>query len=122
MNGWNFQLDSETYTPKGKTSISNSQSNIERNFGDIVARYEAQLFNQQFTIKALVGASQDQYTSKSFSANKQDLLDISLNVLNAATGDASASGSISSWAMRSFFGRINLGWKDKYLAELNLLH
>lgn len=120
VNGWNFQLDSETYTPKGKTSISNSQSNIERNFGDIVARYEAQLFNQQFTIKALVGASQDQYTSKSFSANKQDLLDISLNVLNAATGDASASGSISSWAMRSFFGRINLGWKDKYLAELNL--
>lgn len=47
-------------------------------------------------------------------------IDYSLNVINGATGDASASGSSTEWAMRSFFGRVNLDWNNKYLLELNL--
>lgn len=31
-----------------------------------------------------------------------------------------ASGSHTEWAMRSYFGRINLGWADRYLLEANL--
>ena len=47
------------------------------------------------------------YRSKNFSATKYDMIDLSLNVIDAAIGDATASGSSTEWAMRSFFGRIN---------------
>ena len=49
-----------------------------------------------------------------------DMIDLSLNVIDAAIGDATASGSSTEWAMRSFFGRINLDWENKYLLEVNL--
>lgn len=68
----------------------------------------------------MAGASQELYRSKSFNATKYDLVDLSLNTLSAATGDASASGGLTEWSMRSYFGRINLSWADKYLAEFNL--
>lgn len=48
------------------------------------------------------------------------MIDTSLGVLNGAIGDASASGSSAEWAMRSFFGRVNLDWQQKYLLEINL--
>ena len=60
------------------------------------------------------------YRSKNFSATKYDMIDLSLNVIDAAIGDATASGSSTEWAMRSFFGRINLDWENKYLLEVNL--
>jgi hypothetical protein len=53
-------------------------------------------------------------------AKKYDWTDESMDVINGFTGDAEASGSRSEWAMRSYFGRINLGWDDKYLVEVNL--
>ena len=68
----------------------------------------------------MIGASQERYYQHNFQATKYDLIDYSLNVINGATGDASASGSSTEWAMRSFFGRVNLDWNNKYLLELNL--
>lgn len=53
-------------------------------------------------------------------AKKYDWADESMDVINGFTGDAEASGSRGEWAMRSYFGRINLGWDDKYLVEVNL--
>ena len=40
--------------------------------------------------------------------------------MNAATANATATGTYSNWAMRSFFGRVNLNWDEKYLLEANL--
>ena len=48
------------------------------------------------------------------------MIDTSLGVLDGAIGDSSASGNSSEWVMRSFFGRVNLDWEQKYLLELNL--
>ena len=56
----------------------------------------------------------------SFTAKRSDLIDTSLGVLDGAIGDSSASGNSSEWVMRSFFGRVNLDWEQKYLLELNL--
>ena len=32
--------------------------------------------------------------------------------MNAATANATATGTYSNWAMRSFFGRVNLNWDE----------
>lgn len=98
----------------------NYDGKTERFFGDVVARYEKRFMNDRLGLNAMVGASQEMYRSKNFSATKYDMIDLSLNVIDAAIGDATASGSSTEWAMRSFFGRINLDWENKYLLEVNL--
>ncbi len=120
LEGWNFQTETVTHTTGGKTSIYNYNGKTIRNFADVVARYDTRLVNDRLGLNVMVGASQEQYLSKNFSATKYDLLDINLDVINGATGDASASGSSTEWAMRSYFGRINLDWDNKYLLEVNL--
>ena len=67
----------------------------------------------------MLGGSQEQYVSESFSASRSGLIDPALTQLNAATGDATASGGLSDWSMRSYFGRLNLNWDERYLFEAN---
>ncbi|MCR8918006.1 TonB-dependent receptor [Bacteroides sp. ET225] len=118
---WNFATDQEvrqTYT--GKTYVYNYNRKIERMFMDLVVRYNNKFFNDKFDLNVMAGASQEMRRDRSFSATKYDWIDSSVDVINGATGDATASGSHTEWAMRSYFGRINLAWADRYLLEANL--
>lgn len=116
---WNFQNNTIVREGEGRTSISNKNIKTERNFMDLVARYENKWLDK-LDFNAMLGASQEQYGWQWFSATKLDLIDPGLGVINGAVGDASAQGTRVEWAMRSFFGRINLGWDDKYLLEINM--
>lgn len=120
IDRWNFY--NETIQTSGivQTSVSNSNTTNFRYFMDGVARYENKFLQDRLSMSVMAGASQEQYRTQNFSASRKDLIDPSLSVINGATGDMSASGSASEWAMRSFFSRLNLDWKGKYLAELNL--
>lgn len=120
LEQWNFKDDLITRTTEGKSSIMNYDGKTQRYFNDIVAKYENRFINDKLGLNAMLGASQEKYYTHNFQATKYDLIDYSLNVINGATGEASASGSSSEWAMRSFFGRVNLDWNNKYLLELNL--
>ncbi len=120
IDQWNFYTNVVTYSNSGQTSLSNYNGKTERALGDVVAQYETRLVDDRLGLTALLGASQERYRTSYFSATKYDLVDLSLNALDAAIGDASAGGSSSEWAMRSFFGRVNLDWDSKYLLELNL--
>ncbi|MEG1648495.1 MAG: TonB-dependent receptor [Rikenellaceae bacterium] len=120
IDRWDFLADQIQRSGKGRTSISNSDTKQYRNFMDGVIRYENKFFNEKFDLGVMVGASQEQFHSESFSASRQDLLDPSLGVIDGAVGESSTGGSASEWAMRSYFGRINLGWDNKYLLEVNL--
>ena len=51
---------------------------------------------------------------------KYDLVDPSLGAIDAGTTNGNITGNYNEWAMRSYFGRINLNWDDKYLFEANL--
>lgn len=104
---------------KGRTYVNATNNKTERYFNDLVARYENKAF-RKLDYSAMVGVSNELYRTDNFSAMKYDLVDESLDVISAATGDASVSGSRSEYAMRSFFGRINLNWDEKYLLEFNL--
>lgn len=51
---------------------------------------------------------------------KYDLVDPSLGAIDAGMTNGSITGNYNEWAMRSYFGRINLNWDDKYLLEANI--
>ena len=120
LDAYNFLTDEQTWTNRGKTSIKYTDSKIERYFNDLVARYDTKMFKNNLAIGAMAGLSNELYRSKNFSATRQDLTDLSMDVINGATGESTSSGSSTEWAMRSFFGRLNLNWQEKYLFEFNL--
>ena len=114
-----YDFSNDSYSePTSQTSVSNSDSRWYRYYNDLIARYENKWDRLGFNV--MVGLSNELYRQESFSASKLDLLDLSLWSISAATGDASASGSSTEWSMRSYFGRINLNWDEKYLFEFNL--
>jgi TonB-linked SusC/RagA family outer membrane protein len=115
---WNFQTN--TVIVSGKTSlyISNTDTRSSRNFMDAHVSYERKLFSN-LSFKLMAGGSQEKYSTENFSATKYNLIDENLTQINAATGEADATGTLSDWSMQSFFGRMNLSYNDKYLLELN---
>lgn len=117
---WDFATETIVRKDPTRTYLQNYNRTTERMFMDGVVRYENKLFNKHLDFNAMVGASQEMSRDRSNTALKYDLLDSSIDVINGATSDAEASGWHSEWVMHSYFGRINLGWDDKYLLEMNL--
>ena len=85
---------------------------------DITARYDFKVSKLEASVMA--GASQEYNKYENDFFMKYDLIDESLTSLDAATTNGTVSGNYTQWAMRSYFGRINLNWDDKYLLEANL--
>lgn len=120
QEGWNFLLDQATWNNYSTVmTVSNSDTKVYRFFWDVTGNFTKKFWDK-FHVNIMAGASNEMYRYNTTSTSKQDLIDPSLWAFNAATGDASASGYTTEWAMRSFFGRINLNWQDKYLAEFNI--
>ena len=119
VSGWNFQTNTITYTSSlPSLSVKNYDVRSVRNFMDVSAVFENSILGK-LDYKVMIGGSQEQYSSEYFSATKYGLIDNNLTQINAATGSAEASGSLSDWAMHSFFSRINLSWAGRYLFEAN---
>ena len=117
---WNFQTG-ELYTDgKSRTSIMNRDEKRFRNQGDVTALYENRFLSDRLSMGLMIGASQEQFRRQYHQLTRMDLLDPSLWAVNGAIGDTSSEGNIVEWSMQSYFGRINLGWEDKYLFEANL--
>ena len=85
---------------------------------DITARYDFKVSKLEASVMA--GASQEYNKYENDFFMKYDLIDESLTSLDAATTNGTVSGNYTQWAMRSYFGRINLSWDGKYLLEANL--
>lgn len=119
LDRWSFRTNSVVVAGAGRTYVLNRNERTLRKYMDGIIRYQ-NTFANGLGVHAMAGASQEYYKSSWFEAQKYDLTDPSLTVLNGATIDADASGNASDWAMNSFFGRLNLSWKDKYLLEGNL--
>ncbi|WP_266202718.1 SusC/RagA family TonB-linked outer membrane protein [Pontibacter kalidii] len=82
------------------------------------AEYEKR-FSDQHDVKLLLGASQEETIGNNFAATRTNLASQSLGHINLGTENQLNSGSSSQNALRSAFGRVNYGFKDKYLAEVN---
>lgn len=68
----------------------------------------------------LVGMSQEYDKSENERFLRYDLIDDSLTSIDAAATNGAIGGNYTEWAMRSYFGRLNLNWADKYLLEVNM--
>lgn len=87
---------------------------------DATAQYERSFLNDRLDVGLMIGASQEQFRQESFEVTRYDLIDPSLSVNDGAVGPSESKGNAKEWAMRSFFGRLNLAWDNKYLLEVNL--
>ena len=103
----------------GRTFVRNKNWTNTHHVADVVARYQKTFFDK-LDVGILAGASQEKDNVKWFEAKRYDLLADNLSVINGATGDSETSGAATDWVMRSYFGRINLSWADKYLFEGNI--
>lgn len=72
-------------------------------------------FNEDHSITVLAGYTQQSSLVKDISGSIQDFPSNDLRTINAGFGQSNLSGGESEWALRSFLGRINYGFKDKYL-------
>lgn len=117
---WNFGTNQVMFYGEGQSYITQKQYDRERNYMDIVANYNHRFLDDRLGLQAMVGASQEQYKYEWYSVTRKDLTIPNGTVLDAANGEISASGNRTQWVMRSYFGRINLDWENKYLAEFNL--
>lgn len=83
------------------------------------ATYEKQIgYNN---LKFLVGFNQESFDQTFFNAARTELPTNDLAALVTGNPEtATNGGGASEWALRSFFGRINYSFDDKYLLEFNI--
>lgn len=118
-NRWDFYTNTISRNVVGRTSVTNNNLKNHNYYMDGLVRYDVTVADK-LGVNVMVGASQEYYKRAWFQASKLDLVDPDLSVLDAATMDAAAGGNATDWAMRSYFGRLNLVWDDKYMFEANL--
>ena len=85
---------------------------------ELTANYNLNV--SQLRASVLIGAAQEYDRNENEHFIRYDLIDDSLTSVDAATTDGPIGGNYTEWSMRSFFGRLNLNWADKYLLEANL--
>ncbi|MDE6624480.1 MAG: TonB-dependent receptor [Alistipes sp.] len=117
---YRFTLDGPVLLREGVVRTYIRRYNYADTFrtSDITARYEFQA--GKLSASVMAGASQEYEKYETENFMKYDLLDDSLTSLDAAATNGPVGGNYNEWAMRSYFGRINLNWDDKYLLEANL--
>ena len=69
---------------------------------------------------ALLGFSQEWYDFSDLDGSRKNILLDDIYVLDAGTEDITNGGGKDSWALRSYFGRINYAYNEKYLFEANM--
>ena len=72
-------------------------------------------------VNILAGYSQVQNKTQTLMAYRQGFYNNDIQVINQGANDPTKNngGTEYSWALRSYFGRINYAYKDKYLLEVN---
>ena len=82
-------------------------------------KYETTIADKH-EIKSLLGYNETYFYNYGVNVGKQGLFDENAYVFDAATLMTSIRGSASDWALRSYFGRLNYGYDQRYLFEANL--
>src|SRR5699024_7966997 len=73
-------------------------------------------FKEAHEIEVLAGFAQEERQYEIISAEANGFPSGNLRTINAATGETIVSGGATASALRSFFGRIQYNYDDRYLA------
>ena len=124
---WNTKQDVRSYrigygpkdirTEGGTGGIYETNATLANNVLDLFANYTKTLGIHG--IKLLAGYNQENYSYTTTKAQKVGLISPSLPYISLTSGIAQASGDYSSFATRSFFGRINYTLHERYIIEAN---
>ena len=118
-NLYRFTLDGPILLREGtvRTYIRRyGYENVYRS-SELTASYDFNVSKLEASVFAGMSQEYNKYDTDYF--RKYDLIDESLTSIDAATTVGEITGDYNEWAMRSYFGRINLNWDGKYLLEAN---
>lgn len=76
-------------------------------------------FAEHNELTVVAGFNQENSRYEGAELSRKDLISVSLPTPGLATGDMTVAESITTWAVRSGYGRINYGYDDKYLLEFS---
>lgn len=102
----------------GNTSLSESWRNDIYQTWQAQASYDFRL-GKGHALKVMSGAQSELYSNYFFGASRQGFVNPNQPYLNLGTGARDNSAGVSELALAGFFGRLNYGFRDKYLLELN---
>ncbi|MBV8252817.1 MAG: SusC/RagA family TonB-linked outer membrane protein [Chitinophaga sp.] len=124
---WKTHIDQNSYKigygpndvrQEGSSAVTESNVFVRHDVFDLYANYHKTIAkNHSFTL--LAGYNQESQEWEYVDASKKNIISPALPYIKLTSGDASASGSYSSFAIRSLFGRINYTFKDRYILEAN---
>jgi TonB-linked SusC/RagA family outer membrane protein len=119
-NLYRFTFDGPVLIRDGAVRTYIRRYNYNENFraSELTANYNFSLSRLESSVLLGISQEYDRYDTESFI--KYDLIDDSLTSIDAGTTNGAISGNFTEWAMRSYFGRINLNWDGRYLLEANL--
>ncbi len=118
---WNFATN-ELKTAPGDPSTASTYYGFDKNYQttfDNVLRYTTKI-KSKHDINAMVGYNQMYYNYYDFSASKLGLVDYTITNLGSALLPTTTSGTEYDYSMRSYFGRLNYSYDNKYLLEGNM--
>lgn len=117
---YRFTLDGPVLLREGTVRTYIRKYGFRNTFrtSDIIAKYNFRVSDLEAMVMAGYSQEYNRYEEDFFM--KYDLIDESMTSLDGATTNGSITGNYTQWAMRSWFGRINLNWNDRYLLEGNL--
>ena len=115
---FNFDTQALLFSNPNRTSLSNAHTNFLTNYLKFQTNY-TKTFNW-LELNVLGGAEQTDNRNQNFSASRELTPFPDLVQLNAYPSlNQNVSGDATSWALRSYFGRVNLVASSKYLLEVN---
>lgn len=103
--------------PKDLATYYNTSNNYSYTFENIL-RYEKTI-GEDHNVGAILGYNESYLYSYYHSSNQKGLIDESVYVPDMATEMLSIGGTAYDWALKSFFGRLNYSYKQRYLLEAN---
>ncbi len=119
-NLYRFTLDGPVLIREGTVRTYIRRYNYKNTYrsSEITAKYDFDISRLRTSVFAGMSQEYNKYDTDYYI--KYDLVDPSLGAINAGMTNGSITGNYNEWAMRSYFGRINFNWDDRYLIEANL--
>lgn len=111
-----FQFDANKYVGPNNLRVSSGFDNTITI--QSLLKYAVNI--NKHHIGALAGYSQEEYHTEYVSAYRDNIPNNLLYEINAgSSSNMQNSGSAGEWGLRSYFGRINYSFNDRYLLEVN---
>ena len=118
---WNFMKDvANTRSDLSNATITNSSYETMATNTELILRYNTDFNKSDHDLGVILGYTTSHYVSKNFSVQKKGATDWSLDDLSTYDLLVNSGSAFGEWALRSYFGRVNYSFLDRYLFEANL--